>query len=156
MFRFSSQLFKDSAKFGGFTCLFSAAYKAFLCILRRNLTLNDKINAPIAGFLSALSVAIESKSRKSLFKILVVSRMLDSILNIAEEKGYIPKYRDARHVIIWVAASTFLICLYAWRQDLLNPGLLKFYIKWSHLSTNDAYHMFVMQANLLKNRTLGY
>ena len=101
-------------------------------------------------------MTVESTSRKSLFKILVVSRVLDSLLNMAEEKGYIPKYKDARPVMIWVAASTFLICLYAWRQDLLNPGLLRFYINWSHLSTNDAYHMFVMQANLLKNRTPGY
>ncbi len=108
-------MFKDSAKFGGFTCLFSLAYKAFLCILRRNVSLNDKINAPIAGFLSALSVAIESKSRKALFKILVLSRVLDCLLNISEEKGYIPKKRDIRYVLLWVAASTLLICLYAWR-----------------------------------------
>ena len=136
--------------------MFGLAYKACLCLLRRNVTLNDKINAPIAGFFSALSVAMESNSRKALFKILVLSRVLDSLLNISEEKGYIPKYRDLRHVLLWVISSTFLICLYAWRQDLLNPGILKFYINWSHLSVNEAYAMFVMQAKLLKIGTPGY
>lgn len=144
--RLSSKLFKDSAKFGGFTSLFSAAYKALLCLLRRKVSYNDKINAPIAGFLSALSVSVESKSRKALFKILVLSRCVDSILNIGEEKGYIPKLNSIRPVIVWVAASTFLMCLYAWRMDLLNGGLLRFYINWSFLDVNEAHWMFAMQS----------
>jgi hypothetical protein len=42
---------------------------------------NDRINAPVAGFVSALSVALESNTRKSLFTILVLSRCIDSLLN---------------------------------------------------------------------------
>ena len=57
-------MYKDSAKFGGFACLFSCAYKFVLCLLRRIGYHNDQINAPIAGFFSALSLGIEAKGRK--------------------------------------------------------------------------------------------
>lgn len=57
-------MYKDSAKFGGFTCVFSTAYKLILCFLRRIGIENDFINAPIAGFISAFSLNIEAKARR--------------------------------------------------------------------------------------------
>ena len=76
----------DSARFASFTSVFSSAYKVVLCIMRKFVSLDDRINAPIAGFVSALSVAFESNSRKSLFTILVLSRCIDSLLNDMQEK----------------------------------------------------------------------
>ncbi len=57
-------IFAGSAKFGGFACLFSCSYKIILCLLRRFGNQDDRINAPIAGFFSALSLGIEGKAQK--------------------------------------------------------------------------------------------
>jgi hypothetical protein len=57
-------IYKDSSKFGGFACVFSCGYKFVLCLLRRIGFHDDRINAPIAGFLSALALGIEAKGRK--------------------------------------------------------------------------------------------
>ena len=55
-------IFAGSAKFGGFACLFSCSYKIILCLLRRFGYQDDRFNAPIAGFFSALSLGIEGKA----------------------------------------------------------------------------------------------
>ena len=59
--------------------------------MRRMGSHNDKINAPIAGFLSSLSIAVDTQSRKQLFMILVLSRAVDSALILLEENGMMPK-----------------------------------------------------------------
>jgi len=89
--RLKSSTLLDCAKFGGFATLSSVTYKLFLCLLRRFGCIDDRINAPIAGFLSAFSLAIEAKSRKQLFMILMMSRCADSGITLIEEKGIIPK-----------------------------------------------------------------
>jgi len=76
--------FIDAAKFGGFACVFSSAYKFILCLLRRLGFTNDQVNAPIAGFISAWSLKIEVKARKQLMLILVLSRCVDSAINLIE------------------------------------------------------------------------
>lgn len=80
-------MFLDSAKFGSFVTIFSSAYKFVLCLMRRLGYLDDRINAPIAGFISALSLGIEAKGRKQLMLILVLSRGVDSAINIIESNG---------------------------------------------------------------------
>jgi hypothetical protein len=54
-------------------------------LLRRFGSLDDRINAPIAGFVSALSLAIEGKARKQLFLILMLARGVDSTINLLED-----------------------------------------------------------------------
>ena len=51
---------KHKSKFAAFL---NALYKAILCIMRR-FCKDDKKNAFIAGFLSALSLAIDEKERR--------------------------------------------------------------------------------------------
>ena len=51
---------------------------------------HDKINAPIAGFVSAFSLAIDVKPRKQLMMILVLSRAVDAAINVGEDRGVIP------------------------------------------------------------------
>ncbi len=87
--------------------MFSCGYKAVLCILRRLGYLDDRINAPIAGFISALSLGIEAKGRKALLLVLVLSRSVDSFINLLEEKGsYLPQ--KLKFVLIFMAANLLL------------------------------------------------
>jgi hypothetical protein len=115
--------------------------------MRRFVSLDDRINAPVAGFISALSVALESNSRKSLFTILVLSRCIDSLLNYLQEEGYLSTNRNLRYLLLWCTSSTFVIFLHVVRPELVNKGILKFYNKWAmrthneklaHFDTNEA------------------
>ena len=60
---FSMTNFLDSTRFTLFMSLFNAIYKISLCTMRRQVKTSDKINAPIAGIISALMLIIEAKSR---------------------------------------------------------------------------------------------
>jgi hypothetical protein len=68
--------------------------------------------------------------------ILVLSRAIDSAINMGEANGIVPKSKH-KYLIIWVFASTFLQCCMSFQQDLLNKGLFKFYYKWAFLSNQD-------------------
>lgn len=127
----------DSAKFGGFATVFSCAYKVILCLLRRLGYHDDRVNAPIAGFISALSLAIEAKGRKPLLLVLVLSRGVDSLINIGEAKGLGIMPPAAKYVTIFVMANLFLQGCMSMQQDLLPRGLIKFYAKWAQLTSND-------------------
>jgi hypothetical protein len=54
----------ESAKFGLFVMCFNTIYKLVLCVMRRLGSLDDRKNAPVAGFISALSLMIDAKSRR--------------------------------------------------------------------------------------------
>ena len=125
----------DSAKFGLFLMLFNSLYKLVLCLMRRFVSSNDRINAPVAGFVSALSLAVDSKSRRMLFAVLILSRALDTACNKAEHTaGKMP----GKEIVLWVAANTFLQATYAYESDLMNKGLNKFFTTWSQQKANDA------------------
>lgn len=151
----SSRIFYDCAKFGGFTSVFSSAYKFVLCFLRQCVTQDDRINAPIAGFLSAFSVALETNSRKALFKILVLSRCIDSLINIAEEKGYVPLSRDLRYFFLWFWASGFVILMHCVRPEIVNKGILGFYRYWAFLSQNDKHFIYLYEY-MWKSNSQGF
>lgn len=53
----------DAVRFALFAALLNALYKGFLCIMRRYCK-DDKKNAFIAGFISALSMLIDDKDRR--------------------------------------------------------------------------------------------
>ena len=115
---------------------FNTAYKLVLCLLRRLGSLNDHINAPVAGFLSALSIGIDTGKRRELLIALTMSRAIDSTVRISEDAGVVPKskYRD---IILWTLANTFLQSCYGLNQGLLNPGIAKFFGRWSQMYPND-------------------
>ena len=110
-------------------CIFSCGYKFILCSLRRLGSLNDRINAPIAGFISAFSLALDVKSRKELIMILILSRAIDTCINFGESKKLVPVSKH-KYVIIWVLFSCFLQTSFCFQPDILNKGLYKFYKKW--------------------------
>jgi hypothetical protein len=101
-------VFLDAAKFGGFATVFSCAYKLVLCSLRRLGYHDDRINAPIAGFLSALSLRIEAKGRKQLMLVLVLSRGVDSAINVIEAEGIRVVPPNVKYVLIWMGANLLL------------------------------------------------
>jgi len=87
--------------------VFNTSYKLILCLMRRLGSKNDKINAPIAGFVSAFSLAIDTSNRRELMATLMMSRALEASINIGETSGTIPtlKHRD---FLLWLVANTFL------------------------------------------------
>lgn len=94
---------RDNARFALFMAAMNALYKFFLCILRRILK-SDKLAAPIAGFLAGLASAIDLKSRRELFLILLLSRLTDTTYSMAEERGYAKKISYGE-VIAWVLCN---------------------------------------------------
>lgn len=104
--------------------------------MRRLGSKSDKVNAPVAGFVSALSLAIDSGSRRELMTVLMMSRAVDATFNIAEADGVIPKLTH-RNLILWVIANTFLQSAMGINQGILNGGLRKFFQTWSQMKEND-------------------
>ena len=140
----------DCAKFGSFATLSSVTYKLFLCSLRRLGCTDDRINAPIAGFLSAFSLAIEAKSRKQLFMILMMSRCADCSISLLEEKEIIPKFHKYKYLFIFLVCNLFLLSSMGMKQELLNNGMRKFYAKWSRITVNDQ-HLCDLYSKMLEN-----
>ena len=132
------KMFMDSAKFGGFATVFSCSYKLILCLMRKMGYLNDRINAPIAGFLSALSLGLEAKGRKNLIMILVLTRAVDSSINLVESTGI--KTLDPRwkYALVFVAVNLYLQSRMGFNQSILSRPMAKFYSKWSQMTKNDA------------------
>jgi hypothetical protein len=126
----------DSIKFGIFLMLFNSVYKLVLCLMRRFVTQEDKINAPIAGFISALSLIVEQKSRRQLMAALMMSRFFDTAISVSENKEYIPKIAN-KAIVMWVLANVLVQSQYGMQPDILNNGLVKFYKTWSSMTHND-------------------
>jgi hypothetical protein len=55
--------------------MMAAIYKAVLCFLRRH-SQNDKRNAAIAGFLSAIAIVIDTKDRRKFISLIIFGRSL--------------------------------------------------------------------------------
>ena len=120
----------DCTRLGLFLMCFSSGYKTVLCLLRRLCTLNDKINAPIAGFIAALSLAIDSASRRQLIAILMFSRAIDTSMSLGDAKGVLPQFRG-RNLLIWILSNCSMQAAMAFRSSVLNKGLHKFFTKYS-------------------------
>lgn len=65
----------DSIRFALFLACMNGLYKAVLCMMRR-FSKNDKINASVAGFISGLSIIIDSKNRRMFIMLLLLSRAM--------------------------------------------------------------------------------
>ena len=99
------KVLQDSAKFGLFLMLFNSLYKLVLCLLRRLGSHDDRINAPIAGFVCGLSIAADSKSRRMLVTALIMSRACD--MGIRKAEGHTVKIPH-KDIILWVVCNSFL------------------------------------------------
>ena len=96
---------KDNLRFAFFLALMNATYKLFLCILRR-IVKNDKICAPIAGFIAGLTCRLDLKSRRQLMTVLIVSRVADTSYTMAESRGYVRKFAYGE-VLLWLVCNMF-------------------------------------------------
>ena len=123
-------------KFGLFLMLFNSIYKAVLCLMRRHSGKTDKVNAPVAGFLSGLSLAVDVSRRRQLFAVLMMSRAIDASLINLENKGTLPKSK-LKGVLLWVIANLFCQGSMGLNDSILNKGLLKFYKQWADMTPND-------------------
>lgn len=146
---------KESAMFGLFVMCFHTAYKLVLCLMRRLGSLDDRKNAPVAGFISALSLAIDVKNRRQLLTVLTLSRALDTALHAAESSSLsfaqqpvkqeelagssklYPFLMRHKVLIMWVIANTFLQSAMGLKPEILNKGMEKFFTRWSQQKEND-------------------
>ena len=126
----------DCTQFGLFLMCFNTAYKLVLCMMRRLGSLEDKLNAPVAGFVSALTLAIDTSNRRSLLTVLTMSRALECSIVMSERKGVIPTIPH-RDMLLWLVANTFLQSAMGLNQNILNKGISKFFKTWSQMKPND-------------------
>lgn len=125
----------DPTRFGLFLMCFNTAYKLVLCLMRRFGT-KDSVNAPLAGFVSALSLSIDSSSRRELITVLTMSRALESSIKMGETGGYIPTL-EHKTWILWLVSNCFLQSAMGLKQGILNKSIAKFFATWSQMTTND-------------------
>ena len=71
--------------------------------------MKDGVNAPIAGFVSGLSIAIDSSNRRELITVLTMSRAIETSINVGENTGSIPESVAKHKVwILWLLSNCFL------------------------------------------------
>ena len=121
--------------------------------MRRLGSHNDRINAPFAGFISALSMAVDSKSRRMLFSVLMLSRAMDVSFSMVEGKDRKIPHRD---LVLFITANIFLQTTYAYESDLMNKGLSKFFKSWAKATVNDKLLMKVWHQMYENRKTTGF
>ena len=102
----SSKSMKDNLMFALWLALVNSTYKFVLCALRRIFKDNDKISAPIAGFIAGLFSLIEAKSRRQFITVLMLSRALDSHARLMIDKNYI---KEIPHFNVFLAMLCFIV-----------------------------------------------
>ena len=125
----------DPVRFGLFLMCFNTAYKMILCLLRR-FGVRDGVSAATAGFVSGLSIAIDSSSRRELITVLTMSRAIETSFTIGENNGTIPKW-EHKIFIMWILSNCFLQSAMGLKQSILNKSIYKFFGIWSQMTTND-------------------
>ena len=111
---------RDNVRFALFLAMMNATYKFFLCIFRR-IFKNDKLAAPIAGFLAGFASAIDLKSRRELFLVLLLSRLTDTTYSMAEDRGYARRIKYGE-VIAWVFCNMTQQYAMGFEGDIMNRG----------------------------------
>ena len=94
---------KDNVRFAAFMALMNFAYKFVLCIMRR-FQINDKINAPVAGFVAGLMSYVDAKKRRQMLTCILLSRFFDTSILIVRDKNLAPEVPYFA-IIIWLICS---------------------------------------------------
>ena len=132
-FRRKFDCFQDSTRFGLFLMCFNTAYKFVLCTMRRWGSLDDRINAPVAGFLSALTLAMDSANRREFMTFFIMARALDSSIRLAKKSGVI-KNIGRTEFVLWLICNAFLQSAMGLKQGILNESIRNFMKSWAQLS----------------------
>ena len=111
---------KDNVRWALFLAVMNATYKFFLCIFRRVFK-SDKLASPFAGFLAGLASAIDVKSRRELFLVLLLSRLTDTTYSMAEDRGYARRIRYGE-VLAWVFCNMTQQYAMGCENDVMNQG----------------------------------
>ena len=132
---------EDTVRFAMILALISSSYKAILCSLRK-IGFSDKTAAPLAGFLSALWAHFETKWRRNLYAVLLLSKAIDSVLNIITEKSELVREQDwvtRDHLMFAFCAISFSHGQYCgfFEQHLLNRSYMKLLFRWSQMTKNE-------------------
>jgi len=115
--------------------------------MRRLGCLNDRVNAPVAGFVSALTLAIDNTNRRQLITVLTMSRAFESSMKLGESSGAIPKLQH-KDWILWLVSNCFLQSAMGLHQSILNKSIRKFFQTWSQMTPNDKVLVGVWQKML--------
>ena len=120
-----------------------------LCLMRRFGSKNDKVNAPIAGFISALSLAIDSQHRRRLICLLIIQRILDFCSNVIF--GRIDKNKgdsqsmNYRNWLLLLGANMSLISALCLKKNIFSQTFNKFFSSWFQMKENDEILIGVWQ-----------
>ena len=81
-------------KFALMVALMNATYKAVLCIVRHLVKEKpDRIGAALGGILAGLWISlIESKGQRNFIACLVISRLVDTLMNRVIQNSYLSKH----------------------------------------------------------------
>ena len=80
---------RDNMMFTLFMALMNSSYKLILCFLRRFIK-NDKVIAPIAGFIAGLFSILDQQKRRQFLTCIILSRFCDSAAKISVDRKLTP------------------------------------------------------------------
>jgi hypothetical protein len=98
---------KDTCRFALFFALMNSVYKLVLCFLRR-FDVSDSIAAPIAGFLSGIVSMFEKKNRRELISIVVLSRVVDTTINVGEDRGFYRRWPKTESFVLFTISNVLM------------------------------------------------
>lgn len=80
---------RDNMMFTLFLACMNSSYKFILCFLRRFIK-NDKVIAPIAGFIAGLFSILDQQKRRQFLTCILLSRFCDSVVKISVDREVTP------------------------------------------------------------------
>ena len=111
----------DHLRFAGVLGLFTAVYKASLCLLRRHRGLEDKWNALISSTLATLVFFIDDEDRRYKLALFFLSRAFEPGLNLADRHP--PSQKPWWwSVHAWQVVSIYLLYTGYCEYDIFPPG----------------------------------
>ena len=115
---------KDTLRFGLFLAIMNGVYKLLLCILRRILK-DDRLAAPIAGFFAGLISSMEAKNRRQLLTVLLIGRMVDTTLNVSQDRGLYKRRVGLEGVAIFAISNVLMQYSMAYESEVMNKQINK-------------------------------
>lgn len=129
---------KGAVRSTSFLSAFVGLFQAVICLQRKVATRDHKLIYWFAGWIAALSVLIEKKSRRSELALYVLPRAADSFWYILVNRHLLPNVRNAEVVLFSLCMGGIMYYL-EYEPDTMAPflrGLLKRFLA-SRISTAD-------------------
>ena len=150
IFHFFSPIFLlKSLWFGSFLSCLNSSYKLLLCLFRRYLSNDDRLNSAFAGSISSLAILLDTSSSWSSYLLIILSWSLLIMLTSLHSKG-VPvkvKYGEVFTAVVWMMFVGFC---YTSHFELM-PALVK---QSTKRFANFEYNHFKMM-DLIRSRPGG-